>query len=38
MSSSKRNKDGLSLRTIYIWMIIATLIISGLMFYADRTG
>ena len=34
MSSSKRNKDGLSLRTIYIWMIIATLIISGLMFYA----
>ena len=34
MSSSKRNKDGLSLRTIYIWMIIAALIISGLMFYA----
>ena len=34
MSASKRNKDGLSLRTIYIWMIIAALIISGLMFYA----
>jgi len=34
MSLSKRNRDGLSLRAIYVWIMIATLIISGLMFHA----
>ena len=33
MLSSKRNRDGLSLRAAYAWIMIATLIISGLMFY-----
>ena len=31
MSVNKRNKDGISLRTIYVWIMIAALIISGLM-------
>ena len=34
MSLSKRNKDGVSLRAVYVGIIIAALIISGLMFYA----
>ena len=34
MLSNKKNGDGLSLRVIYVWVIIATLIISGLVFYA----
>ena len=30
----KQKQDGISLRAVYVWVVIAALILSGLMFYA----